>query len=95
MAGFLVMAQLGAASVTAGQNDELSAIAAAVIGGVSLFGGRGTIGGAITGTLIVTVLETGLVVANVSSSWQVIAVGVILVTAVYADQQRLRLTRRG
>jgi ribose transport system permease protein len=93
LAGYLVMAQLGAASVTAGQNDELSAIAAVVIGGVSLFGGRGTMAAAVIGTLIITVLQTGLVVAQVSSSWQVIAVGVVLVVAVLADQQRLRLSR--
>lgn len=94
VAGFLVMAQLGAASVTAGQNDELSAIAAVVIGGVSLFGGRGGVAGAVIGTLIVIVLRVGLVVAEVSSSWQVIAVGVVLVAAVFVDQQRLRLARR-
>jgi ribose transport system permease protein len=94
LAGYLVMAQLAAASVTAGQTDELSAIAAVVIGGVSLFGGRGTIAAAVIGTLIITVLQTGLVVAQVSSSWQVIAIGVVLVIAVFADQQRLRLARR-
>jgi ribose transport system permease protein len=94
LAGYLVMAQLAAASVTAGQNDELSAIAAVVIGGVSLFGGRGTIAAAVIGTLIITVLQTGLVVAQLTSSWQVIAVGVVLVVAVLADQQRLRLARR-
>ncbi|HEY3883067.1 MAG TPA: ABC transporter permease [Trebonia sp.] len=95
LAGYLVMAQLAAASVTAGQTDELSAIAAVVIGGVSLFGGRGTIAAAVIGTLIITVLQTGLVVAQLTSSWQVIAVGVVLVVAVFADQQRLRLARRG
>jgi len=94
LAGYLVMAQLAAAAVTAGQTDELSAIAAVVIGGVSLFGGRGTIAAAVIGTLIITVLQTGLVVAQVSSSWQVIAIGVVLVIAVFADQQRLRLARR-
>ncbi|WP_433241758.1 ABC transporter permease [Streptosporangium sp. CA-135522] len=94
VAGFLVMSQLAAASVTAGQTSELSAIAAVVIGGVSLFGGRGNIAGAVIGTLIITVLQTGLVVAKVSSSWQTITVGVVLVAAVFADQQRLRLARR-
>ncbi|MBB4918432.1 ABC transporter permease [Streptosporangium saharense] len=94
VAGFLVMAQLASASVTAGQTSELSAIAAVVIGGVSLFGGRGNIAGAVIGTLIITVLQTGLVVASVSSSWQTITVGVVLVAAVFADQQRLRLARR-
>jgi ribose transport system permease protein len=94
VSGFLVMAQLSVASVEAGRNDELAAIAAVVIGGGSLFGGRGNIAGAIVGTLIITVLQTGLVVANVQAAWQLIAVGAILVGAVWADQQRLKLARR-
>ncbi|WP_406293353.1 ABC transporter permease [Embleya sp. NBC_00888] len=94
VAGYLVMAQLASASVTAGRGSELSAVAAVVIGGISLFGGRGNIAGAIIGTLIITVLQTGLVVAGVSSSWQTIAVGVVLVAAVFADRQRLRLAGR-
>jgi ribose/xylose/arabinose/galactoside ABC-type transport system permease subunit len=91
MAGYLVMAQLASATVTAGSGAELSSVAAVVIGGVSLFGGRGGVAGAVIGTLIITVLQTGLVVAGVSSSWQTITVGVVLVAAVFADQQRLRL----
>jgi len=94
LAGFLVMAQLGAASVTAGQSDTLPAIAAAVIGGVSLFGGRGSVFGAVVGALIITILQTGLVIAKVEASWQVIAVGVVLVLAVFVDQQRIRLATR-
>lgn len=92
--GFLVMAQLSAASVTAGTGAELKSITAVVIGGASLFGGRGTIAGAVIGTAIIAVLETGLVIARVSSAWQLLAVGLILVAAVWADQQRLRLARR-
>jgi ribose transport system permease protein len=95
VAGFLVMGELGAATVTAGQQDTLSAIAAVVIGGVSLFGGRGHIAGAVIGALIITVLSTGLVVANVSSSWQVIAVGIVLIAAVFVDRQRVKIARRG
>lgn len=95
MAGFLVTAQLSVASVNAGQNDELASIAAVVIGGASLFGGRGAIAGAVVGTMIVVVLETGLVVAKVEPAWQVIAIGVILIAAVWADQGRLKLALRG
>ncbi len=94
VAGFLVMAQLGAASITSGQNDELAAITAVVIGGVSIFGGRGNIAAAVVGTLIITVLQSGLVIAGVNSSWQVITIGVVLVAAVFLDQQRIRLSRR-
>jgi ribose transport system permease protein len=92
--GFLVTAQLSAASVTAGSGSELESITAVVIGGASLFGGRGTIAGAVIGTAIIAVLETGLVIARVSAAWQLLAVGLILVAAVWADQQRLRLARR-
>ncbi|MGH2870613.1 MAG: ABC transporter permease [Solirubrobacteraceae bacterium] len=94
LSGFLVMSRLGVASVAAGQNDELNAIAAVVIGGASLFGGRGTIVGAVLGTLIIAVLNTGLIIANVDPSWQVVAVGLILIAAVWADQQRVGFVQR-
>lgn len=94
LSGFLVMSRLSVASVTAGQNDELNAIAAVVIGGASLFGGRGTILGSVLGTLIIAVLNTGLIIAGVDPSWQLIAVGVILVAAVWADQQRDKFIQR-
>jgi ribose transport system permease protein len=93
LAGFIAMAQLGVATVTAGQSSELSAIAAVVIGGASLVGGRGSVIGTVLGALIVGVLETGLVIARVNSAWQLIAVGVILIGALLADQQRVRAAR--
>jgi ribose transport system permease protein len=93
LAGFSAMSQLGVATITAGQNDELSAIAAVVIGGASLYGGRGSVAGTLTGALIVAVLETGLVIAKTNSAWQLIVVGVILIGAVLADRQRQRVTR--
>ncbi|RHW22736.1 ABC transporter permease [Nocardioides immobilis] len=93
LAGFIAMAQLGVATVTAGQNTELAAIAAVVIGGTSLVGGRGSVAGTVLGALIVAVLETGLVIARVNSAWQLIAVGAILIGALLADQQRLRAAR--
>lgn len=93
-AGFLVLTQLTVASVQAGLGSELEAIAAVVIGGASLFGGRGNIAGGIIGTLIVAVLATGLIVARVPTAWQVIAIGVVLIFAVWMDQQRVRLASR-
>ena len=57
-----------------------------VIGGTSLFGGRGTIVGSVIGTFIIAVLVTGLVITNVPPFWQEVAVGVILILAVYIDQ---------
>ncbi|QYN18804.1 ABC transporter permease [Amycolatopsis sp. DSM 110486] len=93
LAGYLAMAQLGVATITAGQSDELSAIAAVVIGGASLSGGRGSIAGTAIGAAIIAVLETGLVIAKANSAWQLIVVGAILVGAVLADQQRVRAAR--
>jgi len=86
VAGVTVMTRLGAASPTSGSNDELNAIAAVVIGGASLFGGRGTILGSVIGTCIISVLLTGLIIVNVPPFWQLVAVGVVLIAAVYIDQ---------
>jgi ribose transport system permease protein len=86
VAGITVMTRLAAASPTSGANDELNAIAAVVIGGASLFGGRGTIGGSVIGTAIISVLLTGLIIVNVPPFWQLVAVGVVLIAAVYIDQ---------
>ncbi len=84
--GVLVMSRLGAASPTSGLTDNLNAIAAVVIGGASLFGGRGKILGSIIGTLIISVLLTGLIIVNVQPYWQEVAAGVVLIAAVYIDQ---------
>ena len=91
--GVLVMSRLGAASPTSGVTDNLNAIAAVVIGGASLFGGRGKILGSIIGTLIISVLLTGLIIVNVPPYWQEVAVGVVLITAVYIDQYTGRRRR--
>jgi ribose transport system permease protein len=91
--GVLVMSRLGAASPTSGVTDNLNAIAAVVIGGASLFGGRGKMIGSIIGTLIISVLLTGLIIVNVPPYWQEVAVGVVLITAVYIDQYTGRLRR--
>jgi ribose transport system permease protein len=91
--GVLVMSRLGAASPTSGVTDNLNAIAAVVIGGASLFGGRGKMIGSIIGTLIISVLLTGLIIVNVPPYWQEVAVGVVLITAVYVDQYTGRRRR--
>jgi len=93
-AGLLVMSRFGIAHPSFGANDLLPSIAAVVIGGASLFGGRGTVLGTIVGTAIISVLVTGLVAANVQPYWQSVAVGVIIITAVYIDQFRLTLRQR-
>lgn len=91
VAGILVTARFTVATPVAGANDELDAIAAVVIGGASLFGGRGTILGTIVGTFIISILVTGLVLMNVNPFWQEVAVGVVLIAAVYLDQVRRQL----
>jgi ribose transport system permease protein len=94
VAGVLVMARLGAGSPDSGATDNLNAIAAVVIGGASLFGGRGTVIGSVIGTGIIAVLITGLVLINVPPFWQEVTVGVVLIIAVYIDQLRNRKSSR-
>ena len=94
VAGLMVMARFASASPVYGATDNLTAIAAVVIGGASLFGGRGTVLGTIVGTFIVSILVTGLILAHVEPFWQEVAVGMILIAAVAADQVRVRLLAR-
>jgi len=87
-AGLMILARFATGSPLSGQNSELNAIAAAVIGGTSLSGGIGSIGGAIAGALIIVVLLVGLVIMNVQPYWQMAAVGGILILAVFFDNLR-------
>lgn len=91
VAGWCYIARFSDASPVAGQGDELGAIAAVVIGGASLMGGKGSMLGTVVGAAIISVLVTGLITLNVPTFWQEVAVGVILASAVYADQIRGRL----
>ena len=83
IAGMFVMADLGS-------GWELTVIAGVVVGGVSLFGGAGTVAGGVVGILMLKVVQSGLVVIGVNSNWQQIAVGVIMVMAVGLDIVRRR-----
>jgi ribose transport system permease protein len=85
-----VMADLQSGTTSIGSGWELTVIAGVVVGGVSLFGGAGTMAGGITGILLLQVVSSGLVVVGVSSNWQQIAVGVIMVLAVGLDIVRRR-----
>ena len=85
LAGFLLSARLGAAEAVAGVGYELRVIASVVIGGASLAGGRGGIGGTIIGALLIGVLTNGLVIMHVSSYWQQVVIGLIIVSAVAFD----------
>lgn len=86
LAGMLVAANFAQASPLFGNNDELAAIAAVVIGGASLFGGRGNLLGTLCGTFLIAVLTVGLVLVQVTSFWQEVAVGGAIVFAVSVDQ---------
>jgi ribose transport system permease protein len=88
LAGVLLTARLVSAQPSAGTGYELDAIAAVVIGGASLMGGVGTVGGTIIGAFIMGVLRNGLNLLNVTPFWQQIAIGVVIVLAVYLDQMR-------
>ena len=88
IAGFLSMLRFTAGSAVIGDPLLLSSIAAVIIGGVSLFGGSGTVVGTVIGALIIAVLTTGLVMLNVPSFWQFIVVGAVVILAVLIDQTR-------
>lgn len=87
IAGVLFTARFGVGQSTAGLGYELDVIAAAVIGGVSLTGGRGTILGVIIGSLFMGILRNGLVLLNVSAYWQQVAIGVVIILAVILDRK--------
>jgi inositol transport system permease protein len=85
LAGFLLSARLGSAEAVGGIGYELRVIASVVIGGTSLSGGRGGVGGTIIGALLIGVLTNGLVIMHVSSYWQQVVIGLIIVAAVAFD----------
>lgn len=95
LAGVLHTARFSGGSPIAGDPLLLGSIAAVVIGGVSLFGGVGTISGTIIGALIIAVLQTGLVMLAVEPFWQFIVVGLVVILAVLIDQSRDLLIGRG
>ena len=86
VAGLLVTARLDSAQPNAGSGYELDAIAAVVIGGASLSGGKGSIWGTVVGALIIGVLNNGLVLLNVSPFWQQVVKGFVILLAVIMDR---------
>jgi erythritol transport system permease protein len=92
--GLIIASQLVAAHPATGQFFELNAIAAVVLGGTSLSGGRGSIGGTIIGAFVIGVLGDGLVMVGVSSFWQQVIKGVVIVLAVIIDQMQARMQTR-
>jgi erythritol transport system permease protein len=90
LVGLIVAAQLGASHPATGETFELNAIAAVVLGGTSLMGGRGTIGGTLVGAFVIGVLADGLVLLGVSEFWQMVIKGLVIVFAVILDQFQKR-----
>lgn len=88
LSGIILAARMGAGSPIVGEGYELDAIAAAVIGGTSLSGGVGSVFGTVIGTLIIGIISNGLDILNVSSYYQDIVKGLIIVIAVLIDRKR-------
>ena len=91
IASMLSVARIGAGDPNAGQTENLDAITAVVLGGTSLFGGRGIILGTLVGALIVGVFRNGLTLMGVSSVYQLLVTGILVILAVTTDQ----LSRKG
>jgi erythritol transport system permease protein len=89
--GLIIASELAASHPATGQAFELNAIAAVVLGGTSLMGGRGGIGGTIIGALVIGALADGLVLLGVSEFWQIVIKGAVIVVAVVLDQLQRRL----
>jgi len=94
VAGVLDVALFSTASVGSHASDNLSAISAVVIGGTSLFGGIGSIGGSVVGAFIPAILRNGFVIQGIQPFWQQVAIGAILILAVYLDQRRRQAEER-
>jgi len=88
LAGVLISARLGSAQPATGMGYELQAIAAVVIGGTSLAGGKGSIVGTVIGALIISTLNNGLQIMSIPQEWQNVVLGVVILVAVYADMIR-------
>jgi fructose transport system permease protein len=91
IASLLSVARIGAGDPNAGQTENLDAITAVVLGGTSLFGGRGIILGTLVGALIVGVFRNGLTLMGVSSVYQILVTGILVILAVMTDQ----MSRKG
>ncbi|XAS71890.1 ABC transporter permease [Micrococcaceae bacterium Sec5.1] len=94
LAGVIIAARLNSAQPGQGMGYELQAIAAVVIGGTSLAGGKGSIVGTVIGALIMSVLTNGLRIISVPQEWQNVAIGVVILVAVYLDMLRRKETAK-
>jgi fructose transport system permease protein len=86
LAAWTLIGRVGSISPQAGQTANLDSITAVVIGGTSLFGGRGAIFGTLIGALVVGIFQNGLALAGVDVLWQQFAIGLLIILAVATDQ---------
>jgi erythritol transport system permease protein len=94
LVGLIIASQLKASHPATGEFFELNAIAAAVLGGTSMSGGRGRILGTIVGAFVIGILSDGLIMMGVSSFWQMVIKGLVIIAAVVIDQAQSRLQAR-
>ncbi|MBN2628649.1 MAG: ABC transporter permease [Spirochaetales bacterium] len=94
LVGLIIASQLVAAHPATGESYEMNAIAAAVLGGTSLAGGIGTVGGTIIGAFVIGVLSDGLVMLGVSEFWQNVIKGLVILAAVILDQTQQSMNAR-
>jgi ribose transport system permease protein len=95
LAGMVSLARFATTTIGGHSTDNLAAIAAVVLGGTSLFGGIGTVLGTVVGVFIPAILQNGFVILGVQPFWQQVAVGAVLIVAVYIDQLKRRAQERG
>jgi ribose transport system permease protein len=91
----LALAQFGTTTIAGQSLTNLNVIAAVVIGGTSIFGGEGSMFGTVVGLFIPAVLQAGFVIIGVEPFWQGVAVGIVLIAAVWVDQSRRAAALRG
>ncbi|WP_158940957.1 ABC transporter permease [Burkholderia sp. S171] len=92
--GLVITAQLQTAHPLTGQTFELNAIAAVVLGGTALAGGRGTVFGSVVGACVISILGDGMVMCGISDFWQMVIKGLVIIFAVVIDQLQQRLQSR-
>ena len=94
LVGLIITAQLQTAHPMTGNNFELNAIAAVVLGGTALAGGRGTVLGSVVGACVISILADGMVMSGISDFWQMVIKGSVVIFAVVIDQLQQRMQRR-
>jgi ribose transport system permease protein len=94
LAGYVLLARFTTTTIEGHGTANLQAIAAVVIGGTSLFGGRGAIFGTVVGVFIPAILRNGFIILGIRPFWQQVAVGAVLILAVYFDQVKRRARER-